>query len=219
MNLIPVAQLEEELHRGALEKPRKYSLQSVYPLNDLDDRSFELLVYALAKQHASIFSFPYDFCGLGLPGGDKGRDVVPHHHGLLCGVVQCKRQKTLIDRPSLGKELLKFVLHCIAGGLPLSPDRQIHYLIACSTGINNQAAALVEAFPFSVVTDKETLKTWCTELTEEYANLKVDYSTYEAAIHQGLMSLRVSVILPVDISLSISARPEIAKTFFDVQSI
>src|SRR4030095_11877716 len=98
MKFIPATEVDSELHAAASEKPPKYALQTLFPLNDLDDRAFELLLYSLAKQHAHIFPFAYDSYGLSLPGGDKGRDIALFHENHLCAVVQCQRQNALIDR-------------------------------------------------------------------------------------------------------------------------
>ena len=219
MEIVRPQEIEDELNARTLAKPRKYTVQTLFPLNDLDDRSFELLIYSLAKRHASLFPLLYDTSGLSLPGGDKGRDVVLHYDRQLAGVIQCKRLKTLLDRSSIGKEILKFVLHCLNDGILLSPDRPIKYFVACSTGINREATALIEKFPYSLVSDIETLRNWCTELLEKYTSLNTNCCNSEPAIIRGLNSVQVIPVLPIDISLSITAHPEIAKAFFQLDSV
>ena len=141
MILLDETQIAELQHTVSMVKPKKYNLQVAYPFGDLDDRSFENLLYSLAKSGAELFSFPYDRVSLTLPGGDKGRDIVLLNDGLLCGIIQCKRTKALIERPALAKEILKFVLYALQDGMEFVPVTQ--YMIACSTGLNREAISFV----------------------------------------------------------------------------
>ncbi|MCK9392299.1 MAG: NACHT domain-containing protein [Syntrophales bacterium] len=219
MILLKEAQIAEQQQTVAAEKPQKFILQVTYPFGDLDDRSFELLLYSLAQSRTALFRFDYDHVGLALAGGDKGRDVVLFKNGLLCGVIQCKRTNVLIDRASLAKEILKFVLHALQDGMMPSPTPPIHYMIACSLGLNREAIAFVESYPSSLVNDHQKLETLCSELLAKYATLTIDFSAESQRILTALRGMRVTTLLPADLSVALASNVAISKTFFELQSV
>ncbi|MEW6518679.1 MAG: NACHT domain-containing protein [Thermodesulfobacteriota bacterium] len=217
MILLDETQIAEHQHTVSMVKPKKYNLQETYPFGDLDDRSFEHLLYSLAKSGAELFSFPYDLVSLTLQGGDKGRDVVLLNDGLLCGIIQCKRTKSLIERPALAKEILKFVLHALQDGMDFVPVTR--YMIACSTGLNREAIAFVESYPSSLIDNHQQLEDWCAELQRKYSTLKINLSVEIPRILTVLRSLRVVPLLPVDLSVAVASNTNVSRTFFELQSV
>jgi hypothetical protein len=217
MILISEDEIAKERQTIVTEKPRKFNLQVTYPFGDLDDRSFELLLYSLAQSRAELFRFQYDQVSLALAGGDKGRDVVLFNNNLICGIIQCKRTKSRIDRPSLAKEILKFVMHALQDGTALAQEP--HYMIACSAGLNREANAFVDSYPSSLIDDKQQLEKWCSELLIEYSTIKIHFVDHKQCIITALRSLRVTPLLPVSLSVALASNTAVSRSFFEVQSV
>jgi hypothetical protein len=125
------------------KKPTKFKMQIGYPYCDLDDRDFERLVYLL--HHNEIghgTGYEFDEVRLMQGVGERGRDCTLYLDAKCVGVIQCKRLATNLDRPTLGKEIIKFALNSILDKSLRGTEADFRYIVAVARGFSEPAVKL-----------------------------------------------------------------------------
>ncbi len=220
-SLVPEEKITDEIKSlVTFTKPAKYTVQSIFPFNELHDTQFEILLYLAARSNTDnkFLSIEYDSCGLLGSSGDKGRDVILKRNGKHVGVIQCKKYKTNLDKRVALKEILKFIIYYL-DDKSLIPDlTDFRYYIATSTGFTKDAVELLDNFAVKAAEESDVEKL-ARDIIQEYKAIKNTYDSIAKQLMQCLSKLRVERILPHDITSAIINKPEIIKMFFTVDSI
>ncbi len=220
--LVKKNDIEEEINNiRRSSKPTKFQMQLDFPYNNLDGSVFELLLYSAFNTNRKItqLKVDYDLCRLAANGaGDKGRDVVLFNKKKLVCVIQCKRHKANLDRSSVGKEIIKFILHCIQDSYENIDYSNFTYCFAVSTGLNNEANNLIENFNTQIENEKD-LEKWTKDVINEYKQIKVQYDLILPELKEILSKIKVGTLLPIDITNIIKNNSDLIATFFEVEKV
>lgn len=195
--------------------PVKYSMRE-FPYNELSDKEFEVLLYKIMKYNGANFML-FDSCVLMSGSGDKGRDVSLSYKSKIVGLVQCKRYKNILDKASVAKEILKFILHAIQDSERYDFSN-FKYILAVSTGVSPEASELIQNFNIKLTKEKDYPK-WLTDLLKEYKSLKIDINTRKKQIEKIIASIGITILLPTDISDLLKDNIKLIKTFFYIESV
>lgn len=200
-----------------IKKLTSYSAEP-YPLNSLTDREFEVLLYFIYQKQINDKAFMKVTLMSGV--GERGRDVVLSLNGKDVGIIQCKKHKSNIDKPTIAKEIIKFCLYQIVEkDLMPKNNKRFMYIIATSTGLTNTAKKIVRNSEI-IFEDNEQFIKWTDEVINEYATLrKLDLKVIYDELLKNIQRLDIEEKTPQDINKLLISSPEIVDYFFKVQKV
>lgn len=215
----------DEIKRERKSKSAPFATEAAptsLPLNKLDDRSFEMLIYEMFKSEiANREHDNMDDVVLMQGVGERGRDSVAYKNGKVSAIIQCKKYKEKITKPKLLKEIIKFLLH-----LTLDPDlaekERIRYLFFTSGKLNEPAKKLVAQFPNEInkeISEGEIKKHIETVIGEYHSFEKYCESPPFDEIENLLNAMILEVQEENDIVSRLSRHPNVVRMFFRIQSI
>ena len=119
--------IESEINREY--KPNAYQAgYKTLPFNDLSDRDFEILIYQLIRERIkNSHEIRFDDIALMQGVGEQGRDCCLYKDGQVAGVAQCKKYKERLTKPSVIKEILKFLMYSIVDNTIFPDDISVSY--------------------------------------------------------------------------------------------
>ncbi|WP_407545265.1 NACHT domain-containing protein [Priestia sp. HNGD-A6] len=203
-----------------ITKIKKYQMQGVYPLQDLDHRAFELLLYQLAdqfKSQGSFLSLNYDNCGLMAGTREKGRDIVLSENSSVVGVIQCKRYQKNLTKKQLFKEIIKFLCHYIEDKSLIPDINKFTYAFAVAKGFSNDAIDFIHNRKTIL---NENLEDYIKNCLEENKTIKIKMtSSLKQEISKLLMLLNIKLLLPTDITNLISQKGVVRDQFFEIEKV
>ncbi|QUL53407.1 NACHT domain-containing protein [Paenibacillus tritici] len=213
MKYIDENQIKEELVEVEMKKPIKFANKE-YPLNQLTDKEFELLLFESFRKNGTTL-LKFDGCHLIAGTGDQGRDIIMVQKGKTVGVIQCKKYEALITKPQAVKEIIKFVL--LALQQPRIYDfNNLSYYFAVSKGFNQTTSALLDHFSTEIEHESK-LNDWILDVQNEFKKTSLDPSIDFNRILAALKSMNVQKLLPHDIAELMDE--EIINSFFVVDKI
>ncbi len=210
---------ETEIYKitSNIKKLTSYSAEP-YPLNSLTDREFEVLLYFIYQKQINDKTFMKVTLMSGV--GERGRDVVLSSNGKDVGIIQCKKHKSNIDKPTIAKEIIKFCLYQIVEkDLMPQNNKRFLYIIATSTGLTNTAKKIVRNSEL-IYDDIEQFIKWTDEVINEYATLrKLNLEVILKDLLKNIKRLDIEEKTPQDINKLLISSPEIVDYFFKVQKV
>ena len=205
----------EESHRLTAFSGRQY------PIEYLSSREFELLTFFTFKKDIAngIYNDQIDTCRLMNGTADKGRDILLQYAGKNVGVVQCKRFESLITRPSLAREIIKFILHALQDDELINEAQNFTYYFTALKGFNNPATKLLTEFNKEVTAD-EDLASWTNEVIKENETIKFKkYEEVEEQLLDILKKIKVEPLTAVELDQKLKNSKEIISIFFEVEKV
>ena len=192
------------------------------PLCDLSDRDFEVLTYHLITAEIENGEHDkYSKVSLMQGVGERGRDCVIYYNDDIVAIVQCKKYKANITRPSFLKELVKFLLHLTLDSDLYSGDN-VNYLFYVSKSLTEQAIKLTKQFGQEIINDIDNgnINKFIREVVLDYVSFEsyVDKEPYDEIIRL-LKKTTVQVCDETDLSYRIKLKPNVLKSYFNVLSI
>jgi hypothetical protein len=117
-----------------------------YPLNDLDDRIFEILTYSVFKRRLADKAFKNRFDDVSLMQGvgEKGMDCVLLKKNRIVATIQCKKYAKNLSDTTILSELIKFSIHFFLDKSRFDLSEKFKYFVATSTGYTGKALKLPE---------------------------------------------------------------------------
>ncbi|MFX1381967.1 MAG: hypothetical protein ACFFBP_05935 [Promethearchaeota archaeon] len=190
-----------------------------YPYNKLESRRFEELLYHIfdEKIKAGEFEEKYDKAHL-MPGvGEQGRDVSLTFKGVNRGLVQCKKNNNNLNKGSVAKEIIKFILYSIKDKSLIPDITNFTYYIATSKGYSNNAIKLLSDFKKEIIKDKN-LRKWTEKVIRTFKRLKgLKFDEIEQDLVEKLSKLEVKYFIPQDIEKFLIKYQDIVSMFFRVR--
>jgi hypothetical protein len=211
---------ENEIEKIVLNTEKLTSYQSEpYPLNSLQDREFEVLLFFLFKAFIEDEVTFYDKVTLMSGVGEQGRDVILSLKGKDVGIVQCKKYKSNLDKPSVAKEVIKFALYQLVDGNLMPKNKPFQYFLAVSTGLTNTAKKIIRNHPTEIIENDE-LEKWTQEVINVHKSLNhLVFQDIKSDLCNIISKLSLSEILPQEIKKYIDGYPDVANHFFKVQKV
>ena len=115
-----------------------------YNLNGLESQKFEeLLHHIFTCRIDDDLKDVFDDAKLMTGVGEEGRDVILQFKGKKKGIIQCKRYKTNIDKPTVSKEIIKFVLYYYKNNSLIDDLSDFTYYFVCSHKFANTSIDLL----------------------------------------------------------------------------
>ncbi|HWD87039.1 MAG TPA: NACHT domain-containing protein [Mucilaginibacter sp.] len=195
-----------------------------YPLNDLDDRIFEILTYSIFKCRLLVGEKPliklYDDVVLMQGVGEKGVDCFLKKGDKITAIIQCKKYSKNLSEAIIVNELVKFCLHLIIDSSNFELNKKFTYYIATSTGFTGKANLL-----YAKIHNKNFFKTYGLEnivrgVINKYKEFKnLSYQDIESRLFKLLKSFDYQLIGPNDYNLWINDFKEIIETFFQIRKV
>ena len=140
-----IAQNEVEIRIANSTKPISNS-NFYYPLNSLDDRIFEVLLYSIfTKRNENENSKFHAYCEdvILMQGvGEKGMDCVLSKDNKITGIIQCKKYSSNLSPVLILNELTKFALHFHLNRDKFIDKENFKYFFATSTGYSGKSLEL-----------------------------------------------------------------------------
>lgn len=210
-----------EIEKIVLNAHKLTSYQSEpYPLNSLQDREFEVLLFFLYKELSNDSESFFDSVTLMSGIAEQGRDVVLSFKGKDVGVVQCKKYNKNIDKPSIAREIIKFALYqIIEGNLIPTSTSKFHYAFAVSTGLSNTAKKIIRNHPTEII-DSEDFEKWTQDVIDSHSSFKyLIYHDIKNDLQKVLKRIALSEITPQEIKKHLDQYSSIADYFFKRQKV
>lgn len=203
------------------DKPTKYSGKN-YDFNSLNDRRFEeLLHHVFMDRIKDDLKGKYDNASLMSGVAEEGRDIILTLKGKKNGVIQCKKSNKNLDRPTVAKEIIKFVLYYYKNNTLIDNLESFTYYLICSHKFANTSIDLLTDFKVNIFKEKD-LKKW-TELVISDRNNKslndLEYSEIETKFKTILANLNVKSKSYSEINAWLHKYPNIKNGFFEVQKV
>ncbi|MDQ1086988.1 NACHT domain-containing protein [Siphonobacter sp. SORGH_AS_1065] len=222
MNLITQTQISSILDDTS--KPVAYSNRG-FPLNDLDDRAFEILTYSLFKDRINnhddeLNSYKDAIVMQGV--GEKGMDVaLLDHSNEIRAIIQCKKYKRNISPEIIIEELIKVSIHSTINSFPLKlSSNQLFYYFGTSTGYTSNSQKLIQDLKRKVYTSKEDITPTINKVLGKYEEFKK--TKLEDIINKVklfLDSLEYIFITPTDYNKWINSYSDTLEIFFEVKKV
>jgi hypothetical protein len=195
-----------------------------YPLNQLDDRVFEILTYSIFKkrlqsENGKVHDI-YDDVILMQGVGEKGMDCMLIKNNKTSGIIQCKKYASNLNHTVLLKEIIKFAIHYYIDNSLFLPIDCLRYYIATTTGYTGKAIELKQKLndkSFLKENDFDKLVSDTLKRFKEFKSLKLDDIRDE--LISIISKLKYEFILPQDIDIWINSYSIISTTFFEVKSV
>ncbi|WP_141105073.1 AAA family ATPase [Rhizobium sp. R339] len=187
-----------------------------FPLNLLDDRQFEILVYELAKgeipaiDHRAVSLLGY--------GADKGRDIVLYNEGIPSGIIQCKRYASSFGLNNFIVEVCKLLMFSLRDERILGQANTIPYELWTSKGITEDLREFILASDpehRAVALIPEAIE----KVRKAYRSLadlpgNITPEEEHQAVVRRFSRLRFKHIGGIDINQKLWAQPKVARWFF-----
>lgn len=192
-----------------------------YPIEYLDPREFELLNYFLFKKNieSGIHKGKFDTVLLMKGMSDRGRDLLLQYGSKNRGIVQCKRYESLLTRPALAREVIKFALHAIQDKSLIADRSQFTYYFVVLKGFNETATKFLGNFNNESVNELD-LKPWTEEVINENTSLNnLNYDDIAGQLKEILSSIKMEPITSADLDLQLKENRDVVSIFFEVEKV
>lgn len=192
-----------------------------YPIEYLNPREFELLTYFVFKKDISIglHSGVFDIARLMKGTSDRGRDILLQLNGKNVGILQCKRFESLITRPGLAREILKFILHSLQDKSLIHDVKCFKYYFTALRGFNEPATKLISNFNEEILNDKN-LVAWVNEVILDNESIKIkDYKEVEDGLKEILGTITIEPLTADELDMKLKNYKEIVPIFFEVEKV
>ncbi len=221
MERISNERLKQEIAAGYKPLALDAGLSSL-PYVELSDRDFENLVYCLIRSEIENQLEPiieFDDIALMQGVGERGRDCVLYGQGEVVGSIQCKNLKARMPRPTVIKELIKFLLFSLIDpSIKPATNRFIYHLYAPG-GLTGPAIPLSGGFHSEIKTeiDDGRLHEYLRSVVSEYESFE-RYVGNEpfADICEAMKNLEFKVFESVDLNVRIPKQHKVLTAFFHV---
>lgn len=196
---------------------------SLYPLNSLDDRVFEILTYTIFKKRIlekdkSIEKFDDILLMQGV--GEKGMDCVLTKNNKFASFIQCKKYSKNLSDSQILFELVKFSIHFFLNKNSFDDSTKFTYYIATSTGFTNKALNLPEILINESSLKKIDIKFYIIQNLKKYKGFgHLSADKLESDIRSIINDLSYELIIPSDYNLWLNNYPEIINTFFEIKKV
>ncbi len=132
-------------------KPNIYEIENGYPLEKLNSRTFELLLYSIfnAEINNGKFKNKFDKVDIMAGVGEQGRDCILKLKNKDVGLIQCKHTiniKTKISETIVVEEVLKFILNYIADNSLIDDINNFTYYMVTNTDFTENAKSIYDEF-------------------------------------------------------------------------
>lgn len=200
-------------------KPPKYEIQLDYPYNDLNARTFELLIYSLFNSKPKLWldKYNYDKCFIMNGVGEKGRDILIAKNNSSTGIVQCKKYKKNLDITTVLKEIIKFSLYSLSDKNLIPDIKNFSYILAISTGLSNDATDYIANFNKKILKD-DKVKNLTIGVIKDYKSIQFNYKEISGSLKNILSKLRIEIVSPIDITVQLKQSNSLVKTFFKTET-
>lgn len=212
---IPDKEFEAEL-RGVVPAPSVDAVSIATSYGKLNDRQFEVLLACLFKARGAPVDVPeYDDVQLLRPGADGGRDIALIREGRPVGAVQCKNQFTSLDRPSVIRELSRFLLSAKLEPRIMPNAATFTYVLVASGGISGKAQELFHETA-RVLDEEEALVRQCaSEVVSKYKSFQMlDEVEASDFVLLTLRKVNLRLITSDDLDVWLHASSSIYSHFF-----
>jgi hypothetical protein len=161
--------LEEETQRPALFN------RSDFPFVQMNDRTFERLVYWIFRQEIANGSWKEEYDHIELMAGirDGGKDSSLYCNNRLTGVIQCKHsnRNSALTLGLFAEEIIKFGLYCHIYSSDMPIKDRLNYYIVSSCSFKQDCADLIANF-HSQFLEHSNLGKWIRKVIKANAALK-----------------------------------------------
>jgi len=204
-----------------MNKKEKVYSDNQYPLNNLDDRKFEELIYSLFRARIAGNDVKGEFDSIELMPGvaEQGKDCTLYKDNKIKGIVQCKRYKSNLSDKLIIKEFLKFSIHRYLDSNKFAND--VIYYFATTTGYTQKAIDVVQQINsgniMSICDFENIIKSLIKE-TKLFSLLQ--YDNIKNDLISIIQKIKISqYIKPIDIFIWLNKYNDISSQFFDMKTI
>jgi Predicted NTPase (NACHT family) len=203
-------------------KPTSYSGQN-FPFTDLNDRSFEILLYQIFKNRIEFqdntVNDLFDSVALMQGVGEQGRDSVLLKCGRNVGLIQCKQINKNLTKPEIIKEITKFCINSIIDKSLVFDRGNFIYYLAVSKGLAGTSIDLLNDFN-RLIFEEQNLKSIVIDTLNSFAKFKgYAYDAIEPELHDIFRRIKVKYILPADLTQYLFDYEHLIKNFFRVLTV
>lgn len=219
MQIVSEHEIKEELSKFVQKVPAFSGRH--YPIEYLNSREFELLSYFLFKKdiELGLSNKVFDTVRLMKGTSDRGRDLLLQNGSTNVGVVQCKRYESLITKPGLAREVIKFVLHVILDKTLISDIANFTYYFVALKGFNETATKFLSNFNIESI-DELNLRPWTNEVIAENEFFKgLKYEEVNIELCSILSLINIEPITGDDLDLKLKKSKDIVSIFFEVEKV
>ena len=208
MAYVPESRIDRELAKMT-QVPVPYHTVEDFPYNELGNRKFELLMYALFRRGIDSGWFRDEFDQVEMmpsPVG-AGRVIVLLFKKKVRGAVIYRQRAGNVTVPSLAREVIAFGLaRSLSDGLKFDPSG-FKLFFAVSGGINPATLELVEDFNARIARESR-LRYWAAEVIETNLHLiHLALDETQADLEDFLQRVDLEIILPIHLDRRLRQAP------------
>lgn len=190
-----------------------------YPYIKLDANEYEQLLFQIFDLGKDKIDFGLQYDNVTRPpgGSDCGIDISLLNDGKYVGVIQCKKYDTLLARPLVAKEVIKFLACSIVQDIKYDLDNFIYYF-ATTNGFNKKADRLLNTFNTEIINQIE-IEDWFNEILIAPSLKVIDNQANRDLIKRKLKKITIKRIVPDNLDIYLIKLPDIIELFFPVRKV
>lgn len=195
-----------------------------FPFGELSHPDFETLVRFLLEHELQQQDHGHRFTNVAqMPGvGDRGRDIILYRDDAVCGVVQCKRNKSRFTKRMLIKELVGFSMHALMDSSLIPNRHDFSYHLYVAGELSETAALLVHGYPAGIEAEIAggAIAGAVTAHMRDYKTFRNFRDSYDLSdVSDVLRRLSVSVSTGCDLARRLHNAPDLISKVFRVQTV
>ncbi len=204
-------------------KPTSYSNYE-YPINSLNDRVFEILLYSIfTKRNENENSKFHNFCDevILMPGvGEKGMDSILKKESKISGVIQCKKYSRNLSPDLILTELTKFAIHYHVDSDSFVKAEEINYFIATSTGYSLNSIQLKDKLKDKTFISEYDFDTILAKTLKKYKEFNsLEIKNVKPSVINYISKFKYEFITPQKINVWINDYPVLIDSFFEIRKV
>lgn len=169
--------VQTEINNLNVFKPVAYEGQDGYPLEKLEARTFERLLFCIYNEKikdGTLTEFA-DKVELMQGIGEKGRDCILTKNGSVVGLIQCKHTigRNRLSVSIIREEIIKFLINYIQDPSLITDENNFTYIIVTNFEFAEPVIAFLDNFSESLKKDLASLKKSIKKILNNYQLLKV----------------------------------------------
>lgn len=210
--------IEQEI-KNIKSKPPSYATSKGYPYNDLEDREFEILAYYIFGEDIKCGKLgAIDKIVLMQSVGERGRDCILYNENQVAGLVQCKKYKERIDKNTVIKEIIKFLLYSIKEPEIMGNPTNFVYYIVASRDFTGSATELLARFKNKILLEPIDILTM--NVINSYVSFQdLEYDCIAQKLRALLTAIEVKKLVATDLDLKLNEYHHLVDMFFSVEKV
>ncbi|QIL42373.1 hypothetical protein G7074_25800 [Pedobacter sp. HDW13] len=218
---MPIIEFISPLISKGIDNPAAIANKG-FPYRDIaDPRRLEELVYSIFEAKITKGTLSgFDKVSLMSGVRDMGRDCALFQHGILKGMIQCKKYQKSISKTDFGEEIVKYVLYSLLEPQLIPDARDFTYYIAATGGFVRDCSDLIDEFNIRICQEPD-LNNWMQKLLLNPTLSDLKIADVDGKVKDILKQIKVLKIHSQDLDAYLMEQEcrHLISLFFEVRTV